>query len=395
VQTQWFAAVPTLAACIILSSLPASSEFALLPDPFIRWDGTRVVSHTEWPARRAEMISQLEAMQYGKAPPLPARITVEDVAREQRVFDASGVEATLVTATLVFDGVRMRVGYWLPADVEEPAPVLLACEPVWWENPFITSGIAERVVARGFVFAGFWMNDLASFEDPSHRPVQDAHPDYDWGTVAVGAWGFRVTMNWLETVSELDTQRVCIWGHSRRGKATAWATALDERFAAAIPHMSGMGGTAVYRVSSDGGQRLEQLLERFWLHPRVFEYIGREHELPFDQHWLHALVAPRPMYAHAGVDDTWGNPRGEQAAWLAGRQVYAWLGAAGHLGIHFGEYGHHDPGQPEGADSWEVALQFMEWHFLGKTPAAAFHSPRFPDMPLPFDWEAPSPKPSP
>ena len=381
--------IPFLSTALFCASAHAAEAGAPLPDPFAFNDGSRVETPSDWERRRAEMIAQLEELHYGHAPPVPSEIAVHELQQEEHTFGEGSIRALLTTAVLEFDGIRMRVGYWRPLEHDEPVPVLLACEPVWWPNPFRDHGIAERIVRRGYAFAGFWIDDLASFEDPGQRPAQDAHPEYDWGTVAVAAWGYRVTMNWLESIPGLDASRVGIWGHSRRGKACAWAGAQDERFAVVIPHMSGMGGTAAYRVRSPGAQRIEQLLERYWLHPTVFEHIGREDALPFDQHWLHALVAPRAMYIHVGLGDAWGNPMGEQAAWQAGREVYRWLGAPEKLGIYFGAYDHHDPGQPDGSDSWETALDFLDAQFRAGTPVKEFNKAHFPLEPIPFRWRSP------
>jgi hypothetical protein len=333
--------------------------------------GRRVQTVEDWAMRRAEMREIIQHYEYGFAPPLPA-VSLEDVKEEDIQFKDSGVWATKVTLKVVCNGVRIEAGYWRPRDAAGPFPAILAIEPVWWPDPFEVNHVAERVVSRGFILAGFRVNDLASFEDPNIRPAPAAFPEHDWGTAAVGAWGFRVAMNWLETDPAVNAKRVAIWGHSRGGKACVLAGALDDRFAAVIPHMSGMAGTALYRVRGKGAQELEQLLERYWLHPRMYEFIDHENDIPFDQHWLHALIAPRPMYTHIGKLDAWGNPRGELAAYRAARPVYQWLNASDKLGIYFGDYGHYGPNWAEGADSWETALQFLEWHFKGKKPEKKF-----------------------
>lgn len=375
-------------AVALFGHVQAGEATATLPDPFRFHDGSRVSSREDWQRRRGEMRQDLLEIEYGHAPPLP-KVRVTDPQREEVRLEPNGLRATRVTVTLSFAGITARAGYWFPTDATGPLPAILADEPVWWPNPFLTNGIVKRVLERGFVLAGFWNDDFASFEDPEHHPAQTALPGCDWGVTAVAAWAYGVTMNWLETVPEVDAGKVAIWGHSRRGKACLLAGALDERFAAVLPHMSGMGGAAAYRVRRRGAQELEQLLERFWLKPRMFTFIDREEALPFDQHWLHALVAPRALYSHVGIDDAWGDPAGEQAAWEAAREVYAWLEASDQLGIHFGNYGHHDPNGPEGGDSWETALQFLAWKFQGKPPRKTFTQPLFPDAGKPFTWQAP------
>lgn len=320
---------------------------------------------------REEMLTLLLEHQYGHSPSVPTPVATE-TSRKDVFLEQARQWATCVEVSLAFDGITMRAGYWVPKTAANPLPAILALEPVWWPDPFIKKHIVDRVLARGYVFAGFWQDDLASFEDPDHCPAAKAHPDCDWGTAAIAAWGARTALTWLLTVEAVDADHVALWGHSRRGKACILAGALDTRFAAVIPHMSGMGGTASYRVRGKGAQELEQLLERYWLHPSIYAYIDREDELPFRQHWLHALVAPRPLLVHVGKDDAWGNPPGELAAWREGRKAYAALDAADRLGIYIGPYGHHDPNGPEGGDSWETALQFLDLQFFGKPATKVF-----------------------
>lgn len=358
-----------MASVFVLMCMVSFPAAGMLPDPLVMEDGTAVRDAGQWPARRLEMAGILEQFEYGRMPPVPD-VTVVRVTVSDREIPGVG-KTRLTVAELAFgpdNTLRMTAAYWQCAGARDPQPAVLAIEPVWWEDPFVRNGVVQRVLSRGYVLAGFDPNALASYEEPAERAAPDVYPGCDWGTVAVAAWGCRVTMSWLESIPAIDRTRVGLFGHSRRGKSAAWAGALDERFAAVVAHQSGMAGTALYRVRGAGGQRLDQLLERYWLHPRVFEYVGREAELPFDQHWLHALIAPRPLLQYVGRDDAWGNPDGERAAYEAGRAVYAWLGAVERLTLHVAEADHVDPNGPAGEVSWECALDFLDRHFW--TPSA-------------------------
>lgn len=311
---------------------------------------------------RGRVVEMMERWQYGRAPGVPA-VEAEHVVEES--VRVEGVEelARLVTAELVFGPerrLRMKVGCWLPGGVGGEVPVVLGIEPVWWPDPFLRRGVVRRLLSRGYGFAGFDHNALASYEEPKLRAAQEAYPDYDWGVIAVAAWGCRVTMNWLEALEGVRADRVVVWGHSRRGKSALLAGALDARFAGVAPHMSGMAGSALYRVRGQGAQELEQLLERYWLGSRAFGFIDREEEMPFDQHWLLALIAPRLCYVHVGRGDRWGNPAGERAAVAAGREVYGEMGVVARLGLGEVDSGHVDPNGPDGGGSWEGLLDFLD-----------------------------------
>jgi hypothetical protein len=376
----WIILLAVLGACDTASDLLHAEDPSSFPSIFTADPGDDLAHSKRWERRREQLRNTLLHWQYGRMPPAPREFEVRD-ARSQHVhFKKYDLWGVLHTATLVCgpkQTIKMPVGFWRPRDADEPSPAILAMEPVWWPDPFQRWEIVPRVLKRGYVLAGFDHNALASYEDSAVHPAQDGYPEFDWGVVAVGAWGYRLAMNYLESQDlHVNSQRVSIWGHSRRGKSCLLAGAVDERFASVAPHMSGMGGDALYRVRGKGAQQLEQLLERYWLHPRIFEFIDREDELPFDQHWLLALVAPRLLYLHIGKDDRWGNPSGALASYAAALPVYQRLGKPQHLGVFVGDYDHHDPNGATGWDSWETHLQWLDWHWKGIPPRKRFQSPK-------------------
>jgi hypothetical protein len=122
----------------------------------------------------------------------------------------------------------------------------------------------------------------------------------------------------------------------------------------------------------------------YWYGPRLWDFVGKENELPFDQHSLKALVAPRALLSTEGLDDLWSNPSGTWQTYLAAREVYRFLNAEERIGVWFREGG-HDHGQAD----WRAFLDFMEWQLWGKESECRFDWNPYPDMVPAFSWSRP------
>ena len=131
--------------------------------------------------------------------------------------------------------------------------------------------------------------------------------------------------------------------HSRNGKTALLAGALDDRIAIVNPAGSGCAGAGSYLALGDDCEDLAALTERkrwwTWTHPDFEKWAGHEKDLPFDQHFLMGLVAPRPLLQTEGRDDLWANPEGTDASFSATQPIYGFLGVPERNGIHIREGG--------------------------------------------------------
>ena len=167
--------------------------------------------------------------------------------------------------------------------------------------------------------------------------------------------------------------RVEDMGHSKRGKATLWAAAQDQRFALAISANSGCAGAALWRRGY--GETLAKMTSRFpyWLCANAQKFVGREDDLPVDQHMLLALLAPRPVYVASATADHWADPRGEYLSANHASAVYHLLGKRGltsenspqaDRAIMESEVGYHLKTGGHSIDKfdWDKFLEFADHH---------------------------------
>jgi len=224
----------------------------------------------------------------------------------------------------------------------------------------------RQALDRGYAVVTFFYQDCGQ-DGGDYRKTGffRAYPHCDWADLRAWAWGMSRCVDYLESQSFADKSKFVAVGHSRLGKATLVAGAFDERFALCAPCGSGCGGTGAYRFNGQGrGGRegLENIVKSFpqWTIPRLAEFSGQVEKLPFDQHWLIDLVAPRVFIAPDGLNDSAASVNALVQSYLAAKPAYALLGVPEHLGINF------RPGKHMLApEDWTAILDFADQQLRG------------------------------
>ncbi|MCX7806630.1 MAG: hypothetical protein N3A38_15810, partial [Planctomycetota bacterium] len=265
-----------------------------LPDVLAGSDGTRVSSPDRWPARREMWMSLLKKYAIGTYPDPPKGIEARIVSevRENRAVrremelsfgpENSGRRATLWMEMVVPEGAG-------------PMPVFLTQHyHVRW---------ARIAASRGYIavrFAGSDSRDETGI-------FAELWPEYDWTKLTRRAWAASRCLDYILSLPEVDGSKVAMAGHSRNGKQTLIASAMDPRISAAISSSSGVGGACPYRLFSEAqmGEGIELITRVFpdWLHPRLRYFAGFEHKLPIDANVLVAMTAPRACLISTALND--------------------------------------------------------------------------------------------
>ncbi|MDT3694671.1 MAG: hypothetical protein ROM03_09675 [Mucispirillum sp.] len=140
--------------------------------------------------------------------------------------------------------------------------------------------------------------------------------------IATWAWGYSRMMDYIETDNDISIKKAIVVGHSRLGKTALWAGVLDKRFELVISSCSGSLGAAITREKT--GETLERTItyRPHWFARNLNKYIPNYNNLPFDQHILLSLIAPRALYVSSASEDTGAAPYFEYKSIRNVKDVY-------------------------------------------------------------------------
>ncbi len=314
-----------------------------LPDALVGVDGRSIDTAEAWRANRPALLELLREQMFGRRPGQPESLTFHTA---RRIDDALDGKATFRSIEVRSEHQgrehRFELVILTPnARGDGPVPAFVLID--FPRRGRDMTGPDERgrwapdvIVERGYAAAVIHGEDLAP--DDAERFTEgvirlfegDAAagqraPDA-WMTIAAWSWGASRAMDFFEQDEAIDASRVAVVGHSRKGKTSLWAGAEDERFDVVISNDSGCGGAALSRRAY--GETVKAINDRFphWFTEHFKAYNERENELPFDQHQLIALSAPRAVYVASADEDLWADPRGEYLALAHASRVWGLWG---------------------------------------------------------------------
>lgn len=330
-------------------------DFVLSP-LLMNEQGEKVTTTQEWERScRPEILALLQNQMYGVTPTEEIAVRYETQQVNPQAF---GGKATSRQVKIVFtrDFIERSIQLllFLPNRVGGKVPVFLGFnfhgnQTVSDEADVIpatdkgrgsdkSAWSVDRILDAGYGLVTAYYQDVFPDSVGGHRAsvlrmfgynssddVKEDSPQ----AMSAWAWGMSRVMDYLETTPEVDASKVILMGHSRVGKAALWAGAQDERFAIVISNNTGCGGAALSKRRY--GETIGIITQKFphWFSKNYRRYANNEQSLPFDQHELLALIAPRPLYVASGEDDRWADPRGEYLGAAYASEVYRLYGFEG------------------------------------------------------------------
>jgi GH35 family endo-1,4-beta-xylanase len=364
----------------VLGTAPAAASNARLPDPFKKYNGSRISSKSEWRCQRQEILKQVEASIYGTKPPKPEQVT-------------GTVTRTQITVNVQHQGktASFSARVEMPANASGAVPAVIVLGGFGGDLATIRAEGAAIITYDPYVVgaeSGSRTNKTGAFYTIyGNRSTT--------GLLAAWSWGVSRIIDVLEQsgATILRPDSIGVTGCSRFGKGAFAIGALDQRIALTMPFESGSGGVPIYRgLSGEGAQSPSSAYgETYWLGDAFNSYVSDVRRLPVDTHQIIALVAPRGLYIMDNPHIANLGPKSAHAAALAGAEVYKALGAASSITYHSNvASGSHCEVRPE----HRAQLQANIRRFLKKESATTgglnAHSKATANLSEWVDWTTPN-----
>ena len=345
-----------------------------LPNPFIFEDGNEVKTPEDWEKRRKEIYKTAVELHYGTMPPKPEFLDIEPLylggKRHLNWYRlTSGTRENPVTFNMcVF---KSGLGKKAPAVISGDLCFQYAFDKEYL-NTFLDNGIDLVLFNRTEIAPDIAEYNIRKFDKNADEyklskeildgletgncggQLKKAYPEYTFGAIGAWAWGYSRCVDALERLGFTDMECIAFTGHSRGGKTCALAGVYDERAAIVNPNATCSGGYSSYRINIEAktetgeikeSEPLSNIFFNFpaWLGNGMKDYIGKEETLPFDSHYLKALVAPRILFVSEAASDIMANPVGSYQTTEAASEVFKFLNCEENLYWYFrsGTHFHH------------------------------------------------------
>lgn len=169
---------------------------------------------------------------------------------------------------------------------------------------------------------GDFLNGIASV-------LVNRSDEFSAGKLSLWAYAAKIVGEYLLKETYTVKEKLYVAGHSRLGKTALLAAAKYSIFAGCMVNCSGCSGAAISREKH--GETIKDIVDvfPFWFTPNYKKYAEKEDEMPFDQHYLMASVAPRKVFIVAASEDDWADTDAQYLCAEAASAAYKDFGLTG------------------------------------------------------------------
>lgn len=275
---------------------------------------------------RQEMMDILVKEEYGYLPAKPENLQFEILKTNLRICAGKAVLRAM-RCTCEVNGKTFSFPFQTVIPVAEGEhPFFVHCS---FESPCDYYIPLEEMIDQGYALLSVCYKNITSddwdftnglagilYENGERKP-------HDPGKIAMWAWALQRVMDYAQTMGDvLDLSRACVTGHSRLGKTALFAGMTDERFAYVYSNNSGCSGAAISRGKV--GEDVKFICGKFgyWFCENYFKHGEDVANMPFDQHYLVASIAPRKVLIGSASEDEWADPLSEQLCCFAASAAF-------------------------------------------------------------------------
>lgn len=305
-----------------------------------------IVSAEDWAKRRAQSIRNMERVM-GVMPPDTLRVPLDPQIVE--VTETSEFVRRKMTIA-VEPGDRLPFYLMTPKGTTGKAPAMLCLHQTIAIGKKEPAGLGDdrskqyalELTKRGYVTLS-----------PDYPGFGDYEPDvYAMGYVSAtmkGIWNHMRCVDFLQSLPEVDPNRIGVIGHSLGGHNALFVSVFDQRLKVAVTSCGFCSFGKYYGGDLTG-----------WTHkgymPRIAEEFAKDPaRMPFDFPEVLAAIAPRAVFVNAPLRDANFDVQGVYECLQAAKPVFRLLNAADRLAAI-----HPDTAHDFSDDARSAAYRFVD-----------------------------------
>ena len=294
-----------------------------------------VKTAADWAKRRAHILAHMQEVM-GPLPAADRKVPLDAQTIDETKTDKF-IRRKLTIA--VEKGDRLPVFLLIPKNAKAKTPAVLCLHPtnrelgkrvVVGEGPKEDRAYAVHLAELGYItLAPDYLN--------SGDYKFDAYKNGYVSATMKGIWNHMRCVDFLQSLPEVDPERIGVIGHSLGGHNSMFVAVFDERIKCVVSNC----GFCSFRTYMKGDLT-------GWSHdgymPRIRNVYERKPEkMPFEFMEVVAALAPRAFLASAPLKDSNFDVDGVKECVAAAQPVYELLGAKEKLAANYPDCGHDFP----------------------------------------------------